>query len=202
MNRATMSCGPLYRLVRRQFTDEDPIRNRAFAQGFMCGQAEKVYLGACPAAMFRPTTTVGQELLRGWAATICECYGLRWTVVNYLDPSRSNEDVLEVWIFRDAIVHVRLWELMRTTSVNTAEWHTVRGRLTGVQAHEIDEWFHERQSAGDLDGDLSCLPWHQRLWFRLCGYLHRQVEVATPAVLEETQDCDEPTSAPSAGRGR
>ena len=24
------------------------------------------------------------------------------------------------------------------------------------------------------------LPWHHRLWLRLCGYLRRQVELVTP----------------------
>ena len=35
------------------------------------------------------------------------------------------------------------------------------------------------------------LPWHQRLWLRLCGCLRRQVEIVTPVVLEEAEDLDE-----------
>ena len=40
------------------------------------------------------------------------------------------------------------------------------------------------------------LPWRQRLWLRLCGYLRRQVEVVTPVVLEEAEDLDEPEAQP------
>ena len=49
------TCGPLYRDGLGEFTDMDPDLILVFAAGFASGQAEKIYLGACQAAMFRPS---------------------------------------------------------------------------------------------------------------------------------------------------
>ncbi len=38
-----------------KYAGDDSEKIRIFAAGFVSGQAEKVYLGACRAAMFRPS---------------------------------------------------------------------------------------------------------------------------------------------------
>ena len=56
----------------------------------------------------------------------------------------------EIWIYRDRWVE---HELRRLTKMfidgeeNSAHWHGVRGRLTGVPVNEIDYSFHDRQHA-------------------------------------------------------
>jgi len=56
------TCGTHYLKLLKVFTELDPERVRYFAAGFVCGQAEKIHLGACPAAMFRPNSaTDGDE---------------------------------------------------------------------------------------------------------------------------------------------
>ncbi len=154
MNRQNVTCGPLYRRVRELFTGDAPELNRAFAQGFTAGEAEKVYLGACKAAMFRPTSSIGRELLRSWVSDICGVYGLCWTTLEYVDPSRDGEAVYELWICRDNDA-VDAVESTTAIEVNSLSWHHWRGLLTGVADGEIDLHFHERQSAGDIDGTLA-----------------------------------------------
>ena len=155
LRRQDVTCGPLYRGVREQFTGNDPVQNRAFAQGFMAGEAEKVYLGACMAAMFRPTSTIGWQLVEQWAIGICRIYGLVYATIKYVDPSRNDEVVFEVWVCQDLEILKIVRSLTTNHDVNGKSWHMARGVLTGVSANDIDPRFHERQSTGDIDGDLT-----------------------------------------------
>jgi hypothetical protein len=50
-----MTCGELFRDAMQSHTDMSPEQIRVFAAGYVTGQAEKIYLGACAAAMFRPS---------------------------------------------------------------------------------------------------------------------------------------------------
>lgn len=57
------TCGPMYKAGLSQFAGDDPDKIRIFAAGFVSGQCEKVYLGACRAAMFRPSLERSAMLL-------------------------------------------------------------------------------------------------------------------------------------------
>lgn len=106
----------------------------AFAAGFCHGQAEKVHLGACRAAMFRPSAETAARLVTIVVDT-CFRFGLVW--------QRIGE---ETWICRPKNI-----ELVRTLldfESNSSLWHKQRAWLCGVPEHEVDEKFHERPGYG------------------------------------------------------
>ena len=142
MARDRESCGPFYRRVREAITGDDPARNRDFAAGFVAGQAEKVYLGACLAAMFRPGSPEGMELLREVADRICAQYGLVHVRV-----------MAELWICRpESRTEV---ETLVGVEPNSSLWHCRRARLCGVPSEEVDLQFHLRKGATEnVDGSL------------------------------------------------
>lgn len=139
---AKQTCGPLYRQALETWTGMRPGEVSLFAAGFVHGQAEKVYLGACEGAMFRPSP----ECRKATLAAVREAaglYGLDWALL-------GND---ELWLFactstaREKFRCLR--ELLRTGQVNTRNWHHVRGALCGVPEGEIDEHFHEREGYGE-----------------------------------------------------
>lgn len=132
-----VTCGVLFEKVWRQVieTVKDPLL--LFASGHVCGQSEKIYLGACSAAMFRPST---EEGYRGLLETVEICsmvYGLRIRVLFPDDPTRR-----EIWIFRPDS-----WNLivsLEYEEYNSPSWHILRGLLCGVPLESIDAEFHLR----------------------------------------------------------
>lgn len=100
---------------------------RLFAAGFITGQMEKVYLGACGAVMFRPKDEDYEMVLEIVQQTAKE-YGLNH------EPIRD-----EIWAYHPSvppqiITHCREFQLD----------HFVRGMLCGVPLREIDYNFHNR----------------------------------------------------------
>jgi hypothetical protein len=128
------TCGEFYREAISGLATEPEYW--AFEYGFVSGQAEKVYLGACTAAMFRPSDEKRKRLMR-IVRTVCRRYGLAWTVVG--------EDE-EVWICRA----VNVWRVraMKRYEKNSPQWHEHRAEICGVPVPEIDLEFHERQGYG------------------------------------------------------
>ena len=128
------SCGPLYRAAKNHFTGGDPEKERLFAAGFVHGQAEKVYLGACMAAMFRPSTLEKQMMVQEIAERAAALYGL--VVLNIRE---------EIWICRPEDKR-EVAQLLRMV-INSSSWHSHRGWLCGVPVRERDDTFHLRQGA-------------------------------------------------------
>ena len=156
------TCGPIYRKVREMVMDDIPVMdipktNRMFALGFVAGQAEKVYLGAASAAMFRPTSSVGREFLLTWVRAIAKQYGLHFRILEYMDPDGEiTEEILEYWVLRNDN-SIWMFEAMKDRRIipNSPAWHHCRGDLTGVPDREIDEGFHLREGwTDDIDGKL------------------------------------------------
>ena len=114
----------------------DNLIARAFLEGWVFGQAEKVYLGACRAAMFRPSP---ERFDLAWelAGDAARRYGLIRTSL-----------IGEVWLLRNQSAQELLARL-RILVPNSLTWHTVRGQLCGVPPEEIDFRFHERPGAGE-----------------------------------------------------
>src|SRR3990167_3489879 len=84
------TCGPMYLDALHQYCG-DPIdeeKANLFAAGFISGQAEKVYLGACTAAMFRPSAD-RRSVVESMLDEICGRYGLEWVPMDD-----------EIWIIR------------------------------------------------------------------------------------------------------
>jgi hypothetical protein len=117
-----------------------PEEYRAFAAGFAAGQAEKVYLGACQAAMFRPSNDhfewYYQEVKR-----IADAYGLETRVLSSFQMETSHE----IWIYREKTV-VGMWMMQ---DINSPEWHQLRAQLCGIPADEVDVNYHLRSGYGE-----------------------------------------------------
>lgn len=135
-----MTCGPLYKAGLESFTGMAPDKIRAFAAGFVSGQAEKVYLGACRAAMFRPSAENAPWLL-GVVREVAERYGLH---VEQLPTSRG----VEIWLCRSTCAAFTVSHLPEIAE-NSEDWHEVRGALCGIPPSLIDRRFHERAGWGE-----------------------------------------------------
>jgi hypothetical protein len=134
------TCGPLYKVGLEQFTGMDPALIPVFAAGFVSGEAEKIYLGACRAAMFRPSEEWFKVVF-----DICLKVGHRYGLqVRILPFNRGRE----IWVVRDTEVGDAILK-MQTVEENSEEWHEIRGRLCGVPGHKIDYQFHEREGFGE-----------------------------------------------------
>ena len=131
------SCGALYRAALEAATGGDPALVPVFAAGFVNGLAEKVYLGACPAAMIRPPAEwwLRVEQIANEAADRYNLWVhvLHWSDVN--DP--------EIWLCRDVNIVARV-RALTDVPVNSVDWHARRAFLCGVLSHEVDVQFHER----------------------------------------------------------
>lgn len=130
------TCGPLYLHAMMRWTGMDEGLVRAFAAGFINGQAEKVYLGACRAAMFRPPMR-HDEMVCDIVRDACLRYGLEWTFLRE-----------EVWICRDQIAKLAVLAL-NDLVLNSPLWHAHRAALYGIPEAEVDLSFHERPGYGE-----------------------------------------------------
>lgn len=137
-NRPT--CGPLYLDGLKSFTGMKPRYIKLFAAGFISGQAEKLYLRACSAAMFRPSA-MHLDMVREIVAEVATRYGLLTTE---LPTSRG----VEVWICSSPAVKMAIDKLPEDGE-NSAIWHRRRGVLCGIPPHLIDLAFHERSGYGE-----------------------------------------------------
>jgi len=115
------TCGSLYKKAIEACPD-------SFHAGFMCGQAEKVYSGACAAFMTKPPQEEQEEAMQ-IAEQLAAIYGL-W---------RRRHD-REIWLFMPSAV-VEVEEMMKL-EINSTEYHRRRAILCGIK--DIDERFHER----------------------------------------------------------
>jgi hypothetical protein len=134
--RPKTTCGPLYQDALRHYAGDDPERIRLFAAGFVSGQAEKVYLGACRAAMFRPSPDRRAMLLE-ILEDVARRYGLHYTV-----------EADEIWLWRDPGTANAIDQVFRRGDRDPAGYHRLRGMLCGVPPDEIDEQFHRRPGHG------------------------------------------------------
>lgn len=108
---------------------------RVFAIGFFHGQAEKVYLGACKAAMFRPNLN-RNPWVRKAITEVATRYKLVVIPLAY-------ENITELWVTK--LDHAAEVEAIAGFPVNSAEWHQTRGLLCGVPENKLDSSFHLRK---------------------------------------------------------
>lgn len=132
------TCGPMYKDALERHAGDSPDLIRVFAAGFVNGQAEKVYLGACRAAMFRPSQERSGMLLT-LAEEAARRYGL--ALVSYV--GRHNE----VWLCR----HFHAPDVigLRDIEEDSPLWHERRAWLCGVPPDEVDREFHKRTGHGE-----------------------------------------------------
>lgn len=132
-----LSCGPMF-VSMLCMTRHNPASHLThFYAGMVTGQAEKIRIGACKAAVFRPCGLTRDMIdpLRKIIRYAADLYGL---VVVELTSLRG----IELWLCQDdAAQDVRR---LPTLQDDSPAWHDLRGRLCGVPASEIDSQFHER----------------------------------------------------------
>lgn len=129
------TCGPLYQEQLSLYTGGDSKFIKVFAAGFISGQAEKVYLGACSAAMFRPSAE-NFEIVSDIVQQVRTQYGLMAYVL-----------IDEIWICKPE--YFDRVKSLKTIPVNSPSWHLMRGLLTGVPMNDIDLEFHLRKGYGE-----------------------------------------------------
>lgn len=116
----------------------DAAKEYAFAAGFVSGQAEKVYLGACRAAMFRPSQE-RRDMILEIISDVVRRYDLC-----YVGMVGSKN---EIWICRrEWVANVRELHSLKEDSVM---WHSKRAWLCGIPDNEVDLKFHLRSGHGE-----------------------------------------------------
>ena len=138
MSNGSQTCGPLYCESLEEFTGMDPKLIPVFASGFISGQAEKIYLGAAGAAMFRPSAEWFNDVFN-IAHQVARRYGL---LVRVLETSVGSE----IWIIVESME--RTFLRLPECGENSGCWHETRGRLCGIPEHAIDRNFHLRTGWG------------------------------------------------------
>lgn len=126
-------CGPLFDKVLNGVGEE---HSTYFYRGFIAGHAEKLWLGACAASMFRPPPekmTMAEDVVHD----VAKIYGLHWRTL------RTHEGT-EIWLYKDAWVHDAL-QRMSEIPENSTGWHWMRGHLCGIPSAQIDHEFHRRK---------------------------------------------------------
>lgn len=131
------SCGPLFKQVWELARKDETSEIAQFSWGHLCASAEKVYLGACVAAMFRPGI-MSQDSFVKRLQQVAGIYGLSFLI-------RGSHHNTEYWLFR--LDNHRLIDLIDQVAENSPAHHFIRGILCGVPASEIDLEFHLRQGA-------------------------------------------------------
>ena len=113
---------------------------QTFTGGFIAGQMEKIFSGACEACMFAP-----DEMDFDWCYELVSCisnnvYGL---AVHVLQCSNRRE----IWATDPAIGSGFLRELesmVKSKDENCPHWHLLRGNLCGIPSRRIDPNYHLR----------------------------------------------------------
>lgn len=133
----SVTCGVLYAKQLFRYCGTDPGKVRLFSIGMAVGQAEKVYLGACLGAMFRPAAESFSDF-RLAILQVADAYGLRYRELDAGGPAP------EMWLLRDDLA-LELFSYLPNTPLNSVDWHGTRADLCGVPHSEIDYKFHERK---------------------------------------------------------
>ncbi len=137
--KPTKVVGKVTQRLRELYAPTEDLAE-VFACGFAAGQAEKVYLGACKAAMFRPSSE-SFEWYQSQVKQIAKLYGLVCTILD----SHCVETPYEVWIHRDG-VQIGAW---LKHEPNSPEWHKLRAEACGIPADEVDVDYHLRSGYGE-----------------------------------------------------
>lgn len=117
-----------------------PEKAQIFAFGFAAGQAEKVALGVCNAAMFRPGVD-SVEWFREGITQITKQYKLEVSTFHIDTP----ETPIEFWIYPETYVIGR-W---LNYPINSPEWHKRRAEACGVPNYLVDTNYHLRNGYGE-----------------------------------------------------
>lgn len=156
-NSDKKTCGELHLETVRESCKSDAER-MAFAVGMFYGQAEKVYNGCCPAAMFR----VGPENFAAYLEAIQPIVirlGLQQRVINYSWPSKPGDECFpaehtarEIWIYKPNFR--RKFGRWLEYPPNSVLWHCHRADDCGIPNSEYDPFYHERKAFNKVADEL------------------------------------------------
>jgi hypothetical protein len=110
-----------------------PEDEKLFAIGYYYGQCEKIFLGACKAAMFRPDERNWDTCLKA-IYQICEKLELDITLV----PMERGGQTEEIWVSQPGTVLD-----FRQVQEGCESWHIRRGVLCGISEDKIDPKWQE-----------------------------------------------------------
>lgn len=128
------TCRPLFRKAYEAALSDSSDPLILFSWGHLAASADKIWLGACQAAMFRPGVSDASRF-QFRIEIVAEIYGLEWT---YIAADRGTE----FWLFnKDSLRSILLLEKL---SPDSPESHYIRGTLCGIPPEKIDLVFHER----------------------------------------------------------
>lgn len=156
-NSEQKTCGEFYLETVREFCQTDADR-MAFTAGAIYGQAEKVFLGACPAAMFRTQETNFSAVL-DIVHRICQRFELQQRVINYSWPSKPGDDCFpaehsarEIWIFKPN--ESRKFAKWLEYPPNSVLWHCHRADDCGIPNSMVDPFFHQRKGFNKIADEI------------------------------------------------
>lgn len=131
------TCGQLFMDAFNHLTTSES-QQIGFKMGFLAGLAEKVYMGACPAACIRPN--LGElQIMTHAAKAIATVYDLE------LATFSIGEDYgIELWMFRTEAEMNKGIKQMSEANINGSFWHSLRAQLCGISPFDVDLNFHER----------------------------------------------------------
>ena len=130
--KPNVNCGHLFSIALRKYAGTNVDSARLLYAGFVFGQAEKVYLGACRACMIGVTHPSIVEIVRHIVHDAADLYGLA--------VSQLND---ELWLSRPTSIEWAM-DRLRIVEEDSPEWHQIRASLCGVPLEEVDTKFHER----------------------------------------------------------
>lgn len=137
-----VTCGELHKQCRELFRDLKSYDD-IFAAGVICGQSEKVYLGACSAAMFRPS----RGRFHFCYDTVLRASNIYGLSVESLRCHYAGEACVEIWICRGVAVAEKVRQL-DGMKMNSEAWHAARASLCGIPSSEWDFEYHLRGEFG------------------------------------------------------
>lgn len=134
-----VTCGVLFQKAMTQIIQKvgnDPVL--LFCSGHVCGQAEKIYLGACSAAMFRPST---EEHRNNLLISVIICSAVYELEVSVFEREEIQD---EIWLHTPKAGPI-LADCLNNDPVNSVSWHYLRGLMCGIPQESIDHEFHLRK---------------------------------------------------------
>lgn len=139
-----VSCGVLFRQALQhahRTLDSNTDTDLWFTVGFCVGQIEKVYLGACPMAMFPCTMSETPPVLATAIHISAKVYGLAVHEILYDTPEGVPQT--ELWVYNPT--SRLLPDILHPVKPDSPDFHILRGLLCGIPSNRLNpHWNPER----------------------------------------------------------
>lgn len=160
MPKTTMKCRERLKPIFDKFGSVEATQNWEntgtsggaipFFAGFIAGQCEKVYHGACAAAMFAYGSGLYPMTYEAFVSTFCEVWGA-YELIGLHDEVRQ-----EIWVTRTAINEVTdVLTFNHNTEERTRLWTRKRASLCGIAAANVADGYDLPASPASSDSGTS-----------------------------------------------